>query len=233
MNGRVPVPPDLERDGYTIVPALLTSDEVSAYLDACPPVPSAGLRDLFGAVPAFAPLARHPAVSAAVWRALGRPGFVTRAILFDKSPAANWALGFHQDVVIATEARHEVPGFGPWSVKAGIPHVRPPSEVLAGMLTVRIHLDPCPRDNGPLTVIPGSHDRGFLDDSAVQDLIARGPHVDCPVGAGDAVLMRPLLLHGSRKADKPRARRVIHLEFACDPLPPPLRWRSQPAGVRS
>ena len=39
--------------------------------------------------------------------------------------------------------RVESPGYGPWTVKAGIAHVRPPIGVLEGMLTLRVHLDDC------------------------------------------------------------------------------------------
>jgi ectoine hydroxylase-related dioxygenase (phytanoyl-CoA dioxygenase family) len=92
------------------------------------------------------------------------------------------------------------------------------------MITVRVHLDDCGPDNGPLAVIPGSHRHGFLDDPALRRAIDEGPIAECTVSAGDAVLMRPLLLHGSRKADRPAHRRVAHFEFACDSLPSPLRW---------
>lgn len=192
---------------------------------ASPPVPSAGLRDLFTVAPVFRALADHDAIRAIVRAALGAPGFVTRAILFDKSPGANWALGFHQDTVIAVRDRADAEGFGPWSVKAGLWHVRATVGVLDRMITVRVHLDDCPADNGPLTVIPGSHAHGLLRDSDIAVRAERGPHADCLASAGDAVLMRPLLLHASRRSECPRSRRVVHLEFACDALPAPLRWR--------
>jgi ectoine hydroxylase-related dioxygenase (phytanoyl-CoA dioxygenase family) len=51
-----------------------------------------------------------------------------------------------------------------------------------------------------------------------------GTHV-CVMAAGDAMLMRPLLLHASRKSTSHRPRRVVHLEFAAaDALPSPLQW---------
>jgi hypothetical protein len=40
-------------------------------------------------------------------------------------------------------------GWGPWSIKAGIDHVRPSSDIVARMLAIRIHLDECGADNGP------------------------------------------------------------------------------------
>ena len=49
---------------------------------------------------------------------------------------------WHQDLSIAVKERHEVAGFGPWSVKEGVP-VQPPVEILESMLTLRLHLDDC------------------------------------------------------------------------------------------
>src|SRR4029453_8748221 len=97
-----------------------------------------------------------------VGRGLGRITRPVRGILLDKVPGANWHVGWHQDLVIPVRERREVSGFGPWTVKAGMPHVKPPAEVLAGMLTIRVQLDDCGQDNGPLRVVPGSHRRGEL-----------------------------------------------------------------------
>jgi len=55
---------------------------------------------------------------------------------------------------------------------------------------------------------------------------ARGdrPEAICTVGRGGAVVMRPRLLHASSPVKTASHRRVIHLEFAAGPLPPPLEW---------
>ena len=37
-------------------------------------------------------------------------------------------------------------------------------------------------------------------------------------------MIRPLLLHASSAAESPRRRRVVHLEYAADPLPGGLDW---------
>jgi hypothetical protein len=51
------------------------------------------------------------------------------------------------------------------------------------------------------------------------------PEHVCCVPAGGVFIMRPLLLHASSPARKPRHRRVVHLEFAPgDLLPPELSW---------
>ena len=88
---------------------------------------------------------------------LGPHAFVVRGLFFDKTPTANWNLPWHQDVTIAVKERREVAGFGPWTKKAGIHHAHAPADLLARMITVRIHLDPCGRENGPMRVLPGLH----------------------------------------------------------------------------
>ncbi len=92
-------------------------------------------------------------------RILGDGARPVRTILFDKSPATNWRLGWHQDRTIAVRRRHAVPGFGPWTVKAGIAHVAPPFDLLTAMITLRVHLDRVPEGNAPLRIAPGSHRR--------------------------------------------------------------------------
>jgi ectoine hydroxylase-related dioxygenase (phytanoyl-CoA dioxygenase family) len=123
--------------------------------------------------------------------------------------------------------RRDVEGFGPWSVKAGVVHVQPPASVLAGMLTVRLHLDDCGLENGPLRVVPGSHKLGVSDAAAIADARNRIAEATCAVGAGSVVLMRPLLLHASSPATVAGHRRVIHLEFAAAELPGGLEWHDE------
>jgi ectoine hydroxylase-related dioxygenase (phytanoyl-CoA dioxygenase family) len=61
--------------------------------------------------------------------------------------------------------QRDVPGWGPWSTKDGVLHVRPPAEVMARMLAVRVHLDDCGESDGPLRVLPGSHKHGLLSEA--------------------------------------------------------------------
>jgi hypothetical protein len=67
-------------------------------------------------------------------------------ILFDKNADQNWSLGWHQDRTIAVRQRIDIDGFGPWSVKSGMVHVGPPFDLLASMVTVRVHLDAVPEN---------------------------------------------------------------------------------------
>jgi ectoine hydroxylase-related dioxygenase (phytanoyl-CoA dioxygenase family) len=92
------------------------------------------------------------------------------------------------------------------------------------MLAVRIHLDDCNADNGALRVVPGSHKYGFLSDSQIQQF-SKTTAATCVAKRGDAILMRPLLLHSSSPAKIPSSRRVVHLEFAADELPSGVEWQ--------
>ncbi len=95
---------------------------------------------------------------------------VVRAILFDKTPVANWKVAWHQDLTIAVRERKETEGFTAWSVKAGQPHVQPPVEILENILTVRVHLDDAHAGNGALRVIKGSHRYRRLDAAGIEKL---------------------------------------------------------------
>jgi ectoine hydroxylase-related dioxygenase (phytanoyl-CoA dioxygenase family) len=182
------------------------------------------MRDLLRAVPATRRLADSEALAGLVRPVLGPGAFVIRGLLFDKTPGANWLVPWHQDLTIAVKARTEAAGFGPWTVKAGVPHVRPPVAVLERMLTVRVHLDDSDAARGPLRVLPGSHLRGRLGAGATRDWLERMPAVSCLIPRGGALLMRPLLLHASSPADDPGHRRVVHLEYAADRLPDGVEW---------
>lgn len=122
------------------------------------------------------------AVAAGLIGAKARP---VRALLFDKTKAANWIVAWHQDRAIAVRARIEVPGFGPWSVKDGVAHVAPPIEILQAMVTLRLHLDRCDDDNAPLTVALGTHRLGRIPADEAAAVAQRRPHLCCPAEAGD------------------------------------------------
>src|SRR5262249_36630616 len=146
-------------------------------------------------------------------------------ILFDKTPEANWKVTWHQDVTIAVAARREVEGFGPWSMKAGVIHVQPSAEILEQMLAVRIHLDDCGPENGPVRVLPGSHRLGKLTTEEIATIRVAVNEQPCIASRGTALLMRPLIVHASSGATRPGHRRVIHIEYANCTLPGGLDWR--------
>ena len=136
-------------------------------------------------------------------------------------------MAWHQDLTIAVHQRRCVAGFTAWSEKEGVVHVQPPVPVLERMLAVRVHLDDCGPDSGPLRVLPGSHREGRLDAAAIDRWKAQVSEVQCLVGQSDLVLMRPLVLHASSAARVVGQRRVLHLEFAAVDLPGNLEWHDR------
>jgi ectoine hydroxylase-related dioxygenase (phytanoyl-CoA dioxygenase family) len=102
--------------------------------------------------------------------------------------------------------------------------VQPPAEVLASILTVRLHLDDADEAGGALKVVPGSHRYGRLSPAEIQRLKGSAGVVTCAVKRGGALLMRPLLLHASSAAARPLHRRVLHLEYSAHKLPGGLEW---------
>ena len=153
----------------------------------------------------------------------GQPQLV-RAIYFDKTPSNNWLVTWHQDKTVCVSQRFEADGWQPWSLKAGVWHVQPPLKVLQNMITVRIHLDAAHRGNGCLKIIPRSHTLGILDNATLQNTVHQHDAYYCEVQAGDAVIMRPHLLHASEKSTLPLSRRVLHFEYASYTLPDGITW---------
>lgn len=215
----------VEENGFAIVPRCLSEqvvEDLCSYLDSA----KHAQRNLLE-LPVVRELAVSEPVKQLIVTVLGKECFAVRGILFNKTPDSNWKVVWHQDRTIAVRERKDVAQFGPWSNKAGVPHVQPPASVMAGMLAVRLHLDESHADNGPLRVIPGSHQAGCLSAEEVATCRERGPSVICAVPKGGAILMRPLLVHASSSCSKPERRRVIHLEFAADSLPNGLQWHDR------
>ena len=222
----------IARDGWAVTPPLVPQLEVDVLVAALAPLATdarGGVRNLLDAAPAVRALATSPAVRSVAEAVLGPACFAVRALLFDKTPDANWKVTGHQDLTIAVRARASVAGYGPWSEKAGVPHVQPPAELLERMLAVRVHLDDCGADNGPVRVISGSHRAGRLSGGAIDAWRAGADAVDCLAERGAILAFRPLILHASSPARSPAHRRVVHLEFAAEALDAPLEWHSRVA----
>ncbi len=155
---------------------------------------------------------------------LGPACHPVRAILFDKSAEQNWSLGWHQDRTIAVRRRIDADGFGPWSIKSGMVHVEPPFELLAGMVTVRVHLDAVPETNGPLLFAPGSHKRGRIPTVEIPNVVRQCGIVACLAEAGDVWLYATPVLHASEAAVASLHRRVLQVDYAVGQLPGGLEW---------
>ena len=147
-----------------------------------------------------------------------------RILLFDKTGDLNWGVPWHQDRVIAVKRRNDHPGYGPWSVKGGVDHVMPPVDILQNLLTLRLHFDPTPADNGALHVLAGSADQGIVPQDRIADHVDRGRIVTCEAMPGDILVLRTLILHASAKSTSPARRRVLHIDYSSADLPDGLDW---------
>ncbi len=92
------------------------------------------------------------------------------------------------------------------------------------MLSIRLHLDDCTPENAPLRVSPKTHAIGLIEEAEVLQTVNQHGEEACTCKSGDALLMRPLLLHASSASQSPNHRRVIHIEYTGTALPDGLEW---------
>lgn len=149
-----------------------------------------------------------------------------KSIYFDKPPNANWIVNWHQDLTINLTNRREVTGFKNWRTNQVHTVVQPSRKILERIFTIRVHLDDCTKENGALGVIENSHKNGIIE---VKDWISHKTGIEkiCEVKAGGTLMMKPLILHSSRRTENQKNRRVIHIEFTDSELPNGLRWKEK------
>jgi ectoine hydroxylase-related dioxygenase (phytanoyl-CoA dioxygenase family) len=223
----------IKRDGFAVVPGALDPGLMSELSDAVGPVKEGegvhargavyAIRNLLQLAPGVKRSLASRAVTGLVQSVLGENAFLVGGRYFNKTPTANWKAPWHQDATITVREKADVVGFGPWTTKAGIQHVQAPPHVLAGLLSLRLHLDDCEEKHGALRVIPGSHNFGRLPVDSIPQF-TRSDATVCCVPGGGVLAMKPLLLHASSALAGGGSRRVIHLDFAARPLPQPLEW---------
>ncbi|GGZ09282.1 phytanoyl-CoA dioxygenase [Novosphingobium colocasiae] len=211
-------------DGAQFVPAgaLKVLDELGAAL-AKLPSDQAGVR-IHGVSALSAVLGASGVVGSIAEALMGRKCAPVRAILFDKTATTNWALAWHQDRTICVKQRLPVDGFGPWTIKRGLQHVAPPYDLLARMVTLRVHLDDVPAQNAPLLIALGSHLAGKLEVDAYADVLEQCNAFACLAKAGDVWAYATPILHASAVATNPRRRRVLQVDYSADELPGGLEW---------
>lgn len=229
MLARTSLRCEFERQGFVVVPRAvrmkLTRElcaETDRLLAASPD--RGGVRNGFAKSAVLSGFSTSGAPMVLARAVLGPRARPTKLTIFDKTPAVNWSVRWHQDLTITVEKRCDLPGYGPWTEKEGLPHVQPPGDVLKQSVALRLHLDDTLPENGALRVLAGTHLMGRLSDSRIQELRGRMKEIVCPVAAGGAMLMSPLLLHSSRRATSPRRRRVLHFEYSAALLPEGLSW---------
>lgn len=216
----------LEERGHALVPALLPHELLDATAQSLDHWlgQAAGSRNLL-AHPSCSEMAIQLKARLSGMDLLDASSVAVQCTLFDKTADRNWLVALHQDTSIPAS------GAGmPCVIKEGEPYVQPPIDVLQSLLAVRVHLDDCGAEAGPLRVVPGSHRAGRLDGDEAQALRAAHGETVCTAAHGDALLMRPLLLHASSRAKSPARRRVLHFLFGPANLPQGLVWNHVVAG---
>jgi Phytanoyl-CoA dioxygenase (PhyH) len=211
--------------------ALHLSSELSMDLLAALPVDaaldddSAGSRDLLShswCAELVAPIRRRlHAVGV-----LAEGAVAIQCTLFRKTAICNWKVPYHQDLSVPVAVRVEHPELSGWSTKPDGVYVQAPEPLLSELLAVRLHLDTCDEDDGPLRVVPGSHRAGRLPSAMIADVPKSAVERTCAASRGDLWLMRPLLLHASSRAARPNGRRVLHFLFAPPEPGYGLQWRT-------
>ena len=201
--------------------ALSILGDLEAALAGVPP-DRAGTR--LRGIPALSALLTSGPILGIVAGRLGEAAHPVRAILFDKTPMTNWALGWHQDRTIVVRERRDTPGFGPWTIKAGLQHVEPPFAIIEAMVTLRIHLDDVPADNAPLVIAPGSHRLGKVAERDVDAAVARCGTRTCLASRGDVWVYATPILHASAASTFASHRRVVQVDFSAAALPGGLDW---------
>jgi ectoine hydroxylase-related dioxygenase (phytanoyl-CoA dioxygenase family) len=223
---------ELKHKGFILIPSVFSTEEIGA-LSTLITAGEASLSspnrsaELF-AIRSF--MQTIPGAGKIIWSTklleiaktfFGADYFVVKSIYFDKPSLSNWFVSWHQDLIISVDKRSDNPGFIHWTEKQGQVGVQPPVAVLQSMYTIRIHLDDCDASNGALRVIPGSHNQGVVRPETLPQPVAENVS---EVKAGGVMIMRPLLMHSSRRSTSEKQRRVIHMELTNMDLPDGMQW---------
>jgi hypothetical protein len=213
-------------DGFVVVADVIDDrlrDALASQLAVLDSI-GAGSRSLLD-LPWCAELAQRLRRHAVLKELLPVDAVAVQCTLFDKSPTKNWLVALHQDLSIPVKSRVDNADCSGWSEKEGQVYVQPPTRVLEDIVAVRVHVDSCPAESGPLRVVPGSQAFGRLDAASAEQLRAERGDVVVPVPRGGVLVMRPLLLHASSKASHPQPRRVLHFVFGPAVLRLGLEWQ--------
>ena len=212
---------DFARRGFAIIPGVVGPDQCARYGAQINAQGTAGSRTLLSQ-DWCAELAGFLIASPAVRILLPAGHVPVQCTFFEKSGSVNWLVPVHQDLSIPVNERVEGATLRGWSRKEDGWYVQPPTGLLEQMVAVRLHLDSCGAEDGPVHVVPGSHRQGVIRS---QEAVAlRQDEQACLAQEGDVLAMRPLLLHRSSKATGTSRRRVLHFLFGPAELPHGLEW---------
>jgi len=212
---------EFARHGFAVIPGVADAGRCEWYAAQISADGTAGSRSLLSQ--AWCAELADSLASAPALRGVLPPGHVVvQCTFFEKSEYVNWLVPVHQDLSIPVRERVDDTVLCGWSRKEDGWYVQPPAGLLEQMVAVRLHLDPCGAGDGPVHVVPGSHQQGTI--SPQEAVAMRQNEVACLAAPGDVLVMRPLLLHRSSKATGNSRRRVLHFLFGPAELPHGLEW---------
>ena len=117
-------PKEFERDGFYIIdgffgdePRIALAEELSYLFEQRQERGKnkiGGLRNLLQTSARVAEMAAGAGLISILSSIGGKAVFPVRAIFFDKTPAANWSVPWHQDLAICVRERIETPGTCGW-----------------------------------------------------------------------------------------------------------------------
>ena len=211
-------------NGFASIPDVLTGTECDRLVTVLGSMGEPGSRNLLSQAWCTA-LASHVRIQDGLAALIPEGHVAVQCTYFEKSLATNWLVPVHQDLSIPVAWRVEHPALSGWSEKEGVLYVQPPVELLQRLVAVRLHLDACGEQDGPLRVVPGSHALGRISADHAASVRAEIPETVCTAQRGGALVMRPLLLHASSKSSGTGARRILHFLFGPRLLPHGLSWQ--------
>ncbi len=202
-------------DGYVVIDQLLQTDEIDRVEESLRETdvePAADCRLLDREwCRLLAQVIRHRLLKKRLLYRASQPVLCT---YFSNNAGSNGPVGLHRELHVPLAARSDSTRFSDWTDRQGIPHARATRELLATMLVVRVHIDPCDIGDGELCVVPGSHAGADVD----------AERIACTGSRGDAIVFSPLLLHASPPSASLQTRRVLHFLFGPGDLPDGARW---------
>lgn len=216
---------ELTNDGFEIIEGIYAEKEIAAILQVLEEkqvVKQFGVRAFLKSNPELNSLVFNENLLKIISN-ISKKAQLIKSIYFDKPPNANWIVNWHQDLTINVNQKIVTERFKNWRVLKERTVVQPSLTMLENIFTIRIHLDDCTKENGALRVIKNSHQQGVIEVKNGIDHL-KNQEVICEVRKGGILLMKPLILHFSKRTENNFNRRVIHLEFCDMELPEGLCW---------
>ncbi|MBO6506538.1 MAG: phytanoyl-CoA dioxygenase family protein [Kordiimonadaceae bacterium] len=159
-------------------------------------------------------------------RIIGSAAQPIKSVLFNKTVSKNWITPWHQDRAVPMREKKILQGYETWSEKEGVHHVEPPFRIIENMITIKVLLDDCGPENGPIKIAAGSHHLGKLKASEVAEAIEGRKQINLVGKAGDVWVHAGSSVHSSNRSQLTENRRILHVDYSAEGLPDDLNWLS-------